>query len=423
MAELGLDGSGFASGLRRAEGLAQGAASSIGRTIVGLVGVGTIGLAIEKTVESAKQLVDASERLGIGVESIQVLRKAAADAGAEFSNLEKAFERIDLARRKALTPGEVGQDARRAFAGMGIGAEQLRSMTAAQLFTGPMAHMAQRRNPEEIGAYLRGMGIKDFGELIPVLKTNLEALAKSMKEYGALTDAVTAVKLKNLGDEFTMVSQVITSHLGPALVRLAEFIYTDLLKGAKTVAGATAFYGGGTAEKQGLLSSIWSVGRMLPAGAWAMLNEKILGRWSHVDAKMFLQATGEQVGFNTAAGAAAATEAEKPWQGKLDEFAKLMARMAERAKELNNQVPPDFTGEAPKVGRKALEVPMDSLTRVGNFLGGGGNVIQRLAQQRTEYLRQIAQNTAKLQSAGRTTSSMAGMPPMTDPWRTSIPTF
>ena len=85
MAELGLDGTGFATGLKRAEGLAAGATRSITTALIGMVGVGTVGVAISKTVESAKELGVACERLDIGVKQIQVLRKAAIDAGVEFA--------------------------------------------------------------------------------------------------------------------------------------------------------------------------------------------------------------------------------------------------------------------------------------------------------------------------------------------------
>ena len=73
--------------------------------------------------------------------------------------------------------------------------------------------------------------------------------------------------------------------------------------------------------------------------------------------------------------------------------ADFQARMKAEAHALDNPTPPVFTGEPAKLSRKALEVPGDSLTRVGNFLGGSGNAIQRMAAQRTEFLRQIAQNT------------------------------
>ena len=217
--ELGLDGSGFAAGLRKAEGLAHSAGHGIREAIVGIVGIGTIGLAIHKTVESAKELVDASERLGIGVTNLQVLRKAAVDAGAEFGKLEKTFERIDVARHKALTPGQEGAGERRAFAQMGVSPEMLRSQTASQLFMGPMSQAAKGQNQEQLGPLLQQIGLRDFGAMIPVLKTNFKELGESMKKYGGIMDAETAVKLKHLGDEFNLMSQIIVSQLGPASTR------------------------------------------------------------------------------------------------------------------------------------------------------------------------------------------------------------
>jgi hypothetical protein len=398
MAELGLDGSGFASGLHRAQGLAEGAAHSIGHALIGMVGIGTAAVAIEKTVESAKGLVDASERLGIGVENIQVLKKAAADAGAEFETLEKTFERIDVARRKALTPGVANQGARQSFAALGVGAEQLRSMTAAQLFMGPMAATARSTNPEALAGPMRDILGKGFGEMIPVLKTNFDELGASMKKYGGIMDAETAVKLKALSDQFTMLAQIIAANLGPALVKLAEFIYTNLLKGGKALAGASASAGAGTATMSG-----WQQAKMYPQmlgwGANDLFHRVFMGR-SEEESKKYIKGKMAGAGFNVKAAESATAAAEAPWQGKLDEFSELMKRMAEKAKELNNPAAPDFAGAPSKLTRKALEVPGDSLTRVGNFLGGSQSAIQRMAAQRTEYLRQIALNTGGRKHGG-----------------------
>ena len=183
MAELGLDGSGFASGLHKAQGLAEGAAHSIGAAVIGLVGIGTVTMALQKTIETMGGLVNASQGLGIGVEQVQLLRRAAQDAGTDLERVGKAFEKIDVARQKALTPGLEGQGLRQAFAGLGIGPEQLRSMTAGQLFMGPMAQTARNGNQENVSTLLHGLGLKETTQIVGVLRTNFAELAATMKKY------------------------------------------------------------------------------------------------------------------------------------------------------------------------------------------------------------------------------------------------
>jgi hypothetical protein len=410
MAELGLDGSGFASGLKRAEGLAHSAGHGIREALVGMVGVGTIGLAIHKTVESAHELVDASERLGIGVTNLQVLRKAAIDAGAEFGKLEKSFERIDVARRKALTPGAEGSDMRRTFARMGISPDMLRSMTASQLFMGPMAQTARSMGQGQFGPLLQELGIRDFGAMIPVLKTNFEELEASMKKYGGIMDAETAVKLKHLSEEFSLLSNVITAHLGPAMVKLAEWIYANILSAGKGVAGASAALGAGTA-KMGLGEMLWA---SLKAAGYGLnaAGARALGA-PESQTTAWLKAKMAGAGFDVGAMGGASAAAQRPWADRQKAFAAALAKFAELGGHLDNPAGGPYSGDSMKRSVKSLEVPSDSLTRVGNFLGGSQTAIMRLAQQRTQYLRQIAQNTAHLapgRGAGHVLgASMGGM--------------
>jgi hypothetical protein len=407
IAELGLDGSGFASGLRKAEGLAQSAGHGIRDAIVGMVGIGTVGLAIHRTVESATELVNASQRLGVGVTNLQVLRKAAMDAGTEFGKLEKTFERIDMARRAALTPGSEGSDQHKAFARLGISPEMLRSMTASQLFMGPMSQAFKGGNAEQLGPLLRQLGLKDFGAMIPVLKTNFEELAAEMKKYGGIMDTETAVKLKHLGDEFSLVGNIITAQLGPALIKLTEWMYLALLKLGGGLAGAAAAAGAGTA-KMGAGEQAVAYAKITGAGFADIFARVFKGR-TEAESKKYMKAAAAAAGFNVKAMEGATATAKAPWEGAVKGFEDLLAKFAKEAKALDNQKPPEegFTGTVQKRSVKSLEVPADSLTRVGNFLGGSQNAIMRLAEQRTQFLRQIAANTAP---RGRTGGSSLGNP-------------
>jgi hypothetical protein len=80
---------------------------------------------------------------------------------------------------------------------------------------------------------------------------------------------------------------------------------------------------------------------------------------------------------------------------------------AEAAARNNPDLPGvEYTGAPMHRTAKSLEVPSDSLTRVGNFLGGSQEAITRLAEQRTQYLRRIAAGMDRLTSgrAGSSTS-------------------
>ena len=452
--ELGLDGSGFASGLKKAESLAAGAGHGIRNALIGLVGIGTIELAIQKTVESAKELGVACERLGIGSTQLQVLRKAAKDAGVEFEKVEKTLEAIDVMRRKSLTPGQEGAGSRRAAAQMGITPEMLRSQTASQLLMGPLSAKAKGTNEEVFGALLKELlpGVKGIGALIPVLKTNFGELEAHMKRFGAIMDAETIVKLKHAGDEFDLIQKIIVGTLGPALVAFADWLLamaankdsflSRVLEGV-SYKGREAM---GLAKLPDFETSTgvsWS-GKQRGDMAARMLDavNKLEGERRPVSDLMkstswglgskgsvfedFKQANssaplGQQYSelnhFLTRlitpvqdARSVAAKGAEGDMQAIRDSIAENAAKMKAEAERLKNgTLPPagGFTGDTMHRTAKSLEVPSDSLTRVGNFLGGSQNAIMRLAQQRTAYLQRIATGIDRLSGKGVVHGGMA----------------
>src|SRR5437879_804059 len=106
--EVSLDGSGFEAGLKRLEGAAGQFANTLKGAAAGAFGIYGIEQAIQKTIDSARELVTESKRLGVGVEQLQVLRQAAKENNTELSQVAKAFERSDVAREKALRGGPEG---------------------------------------------------------------------------------------------------------------------------------------------------------------------------------------------------------------------------------------------------------------------------------------------------------------------------
>jgi hypothetical protein len=441
--ELGLDGSGFAAGLKKAEGLAASAGHEIRDALVGMIGIGTISLAISKTVQSVKELANASERLGVGTKNLQLLRKAANDAGVEFEKLERTFERIDVARFKALTPGSEGQGARRAFQQMGITPEMLRSMTASQLFMGPMAQMARSRSPAEINGLSAELGLKGFAQTIPVLKTNFVELEDRMKRFGSLIDAETIVRLKHLGDQFKIIGDFIVAYLGKSIVKATEGLMDGISRflGWLDNRARPETPGEEPGQKRNWAGGLWGLSGRVGSGIMGGVTG-VLGLWNEmignreraedrlIQSMGWFQSAGLPEGWVGEAADEMVRKMNKGAPGFKSTFDDARAQWEKQMKALaamlENPEPPEgsFPGGAQKPSVKALEIPSDSLTRVGNFLGGSQNAIMRLAEQRTQYLRQIAQNTAHYAMRGGPTSSRLGMAAgmMTDPYAVFVPT-
>jgi hypothetical protein len=379
MAELGLDGASFEHGFKRAEGIAKGVAEGIKHILIGAVGVVTLEQALEKTVETAKELIESSERLAIAPEQLQVMRQAARNAHVEFEKLVEVMEKLSVAREKALIPGNEGSDARRAFASIGVRGDQLRGMTQSQLLLGPFRNAVMNTNPEQLGIVFRELGIKAFGQLIPYLKTNFDELGEKMKKFGAIMDTETALKIKKVADEFNLLSQIITSQLGPALVKFAEFVYRVALKGLGGLAGAAAFASGATHSQ-----SNWEILMNIPKLQRIMLGGLLAG-----DFKTTLEKMSKV--FDWQAGSEAAKAAVDPWEKMIVKFEETLKELADEADKLKNPKPADFTNPTihEKMARKSLIEPSDSLVRIGNFLGGNDRVINRLAEQQVFWLEKI----------------------------------
>jgi hypothetical protein len=97
----------------------------------------------------------------------------------------------------------------------------------------------------------------------------------------------------------------------------------------------------------------------------------------------------------------AAKGAEGDMTRLADTIADFQARMKAEADGLEHPEPPgDLQGKVGKTSEKSLAIPTDSLTRVGNFLGGGANMIQQMNQHKISLLQQIAHNTSLRGSRG-----------------------
>ena len=369
--EVALDGSGFERGLGHM-------AESVKGFVAGAFGLYGVEAMLHKTFDTADQLVNASKRLGVGVEPLQVLAKAAADAGSDLGTVETAFEKIDKAREKALSGSKEGMKLLGRFAQLGISKQDLQTQTAANLFTGPMSEKAKTMNPEDLTPILKDVMGKSAGELVGVLKTDFGELSAEMKRFGAIMDADTAVTLKVLGEEAALLGKIFISELGPAILKCAEVLYI-LWMNAKGLVGGIAEVAGG---KVGAIGNAWdnaTQGKPLEAlkSLWQAIN-------SAEDVKNFQEGANAEL---------------DPMADKLEAF---KAKFAELADELEHPKAPKFDVEpaAEKQQKQHKEnVRSDAMISVGNFLGSSMDVLEDIGRRQVDLLQQIANNTRPVPEA------------------------
>jgi hypothetical protein len=358
--EIALDGAGFERGLHQAS---HHVSDFVKNATVAAFGFYGVEESIKKTVETATELVNTSRRLDVSVEQLQLLKAAAKEGGTEIGALSSAFEKLDIARAKALNGDK---EALAAFAKLGVTGAQLKDQTAAMIFTTSLSSTAKNNSVEDIGPALKEVLGKGFGELIPTLKTDFDELGAKLKKLGSIMDSETAVSLKMMGDEFEIIGTILTTHLAPALLWTAETLYKAFAK----FSGLSAAAGAGTSNWG---TKEWFQAAMTPiVPAFAALVAK---------------------NFDSKSAKTAYDDTTKPLIDSLDELKK---KIAEDAEALKHPKPRTGEAESPeiKAAKRIASIPSDALVKTGNFLGTNGNTIERANQQKIELLRQIAHNTA-----------------------------
>lgn len=366
--ETALDGTGFERGLQK---LGETGAHHLKNFVAGAFGVYSIHQALHRTVESAEELVTASKRLDVPIEQLQILRQAAKENLTEFGKLEQAFERLNVKRGKALQ-GDAAALA--AFARLGVSVGDLKTKTAADLFTGPIAGAVKSGNSADLAGPLREI-FRSYGALIPILKTDFEELGEKMRHLGSIMSTEDAVAAKLLAEEFGLLSNIITAQLAPAFGYLGD----KLIWALGQVQAFGAFIGGFFGSFEASMKS--GAAKSGPFNFMAGLKDT-------------LEAIPEAV-------MAGGFEAIKVLNANQDTRDSLSKAIKDAADALKNPKPPELNPpDKPKSTRRERggAPATDSLLSVGNFLGGGANAINAVAEQQLQVARQQLTEAQKTNS-------------------------
>lgn len=427
MAEVGLDGAGFERGLNK---LGSSAAASVRNMAVSAFGIVSVEEAIRRTVERADELVNASKRLDTTVEQLQVMRQAAKDAGTEFGKIETALEKINIARQKALGTGDEAKKLLAEFGALGISRQMLKTQTAANLFQGPIAKTAQNRNVADISGPLKEILGKGFGDVLPVLRTDLTDLAAKMKKFGLIMDTETAVKLHALSDEFSMISGVIANIVGPALIKFTEWLI-DVFTNSSIREGIDFLIRSRSGQEnlpefRATNGDIYSgaaraeIGQyMIDQTAQALRKRTPFSEFistkrddyisnaltdfhgnSYSDFSKYLNGLIQPVADVVKDAADKSTEDTNALKEGVKKFRENLQKQIDA---LNHPTVPAFTPDAASnlvstsEKERRRHAATDALVSVGNFLGSSGPQVSSLAEKQVDLLTKIESNTRSLE--------------------------
>ena len=352
-ASIGLDSSGFERGIERVH---EQVKDTIKAFALGAIGVGTVEEAFRRTIETADELVDSAKKLDMTVEQVQLLREAAKESGVEFEALAKSISKIDEARAMALGGGSEGREAMAAFQALGVSKQDLLTKTATDLFTGQISSAVKTNNIETITEPLKEVLGKGAEDAVGALKTNFGDLQAEMMKTGAIMDGQVAEKLHDLSDQFSMVSNVITAELAPALLQLVQWISTLILKGGGSISKASAV-AGSLVGQAGFIGAAKDI-----AASAAQEFKNLISGKGFALTKEQNEAIDKKFGINSDDVQKAANAASEPWADALKRILQPVA---------SSRPKPDFTktmidAQRANGGRRTES---DALVKVGNFLG------------------------------------------------------
>lgn len=423
---LSLDGQKFATGLQAA----QSAAGRLAGRLAGLFTVGAMGLMAKRTLDFADNMADLAGRLGVAVEWLQEMRIAAKNSGGELEDMVSMVEKLNVLRFSA---GEIGMNPKQAAAlrQFGISEADFVKQSAEQTISA-MSKAMQGTNAQQWLGALRTVGGTSAVKLANAFLEGIDDLRDQARRAGSVMSAEVIYKLKTINEQFAVLGQILTAHIGPILVMVAETAL-DLATNSgilgKALEGLDFIIRRITGER-GLPSTTvdgvpYSAKQrsLAAAAALDMAQQYMASKRSFED---YMKARGAARDTTMAGmGVAVSTkrfpelgdDVSKSWKEELKYLNSLIQPVADATNRAakgatrdfeslrqalaawKNLVPPTPGPMAPmplQGGTGTIKPLMDDqLVRVGNFLGTGSNIIEKTAREQVYLLTQIEKHTQK----------------------------
>lgn len=201
---------------------------------------------------SVDAMNDLSDRIGIGVESLQVFDMAARLAGVE--NGAAALQKLTTVIGQAAESGNT-----EAFTKLGLDFEQLQAMSPEEQFRAIQQAISALSTPAERAAAAVSLFGKSGVELLPLMNQNLIEVEERMRRLGAVVGADQVEAIGSMNDALDMVKATFDGIIGQVVGNLApvvESMANDLLgfvEGFNSVSGAT----GGIAIAESITQTIF----------------------------------------------------------------------------------------------------------------------------------------------------------------------
>lgn len=411
-----------------------GALSGIKGLVAGAFSVGAVVGFAKSLLNAADSLTNASDALGVGVENLQALRAAAAEAGLGVQGMDDALGRITRAQAEALAGNDQFRDS---FAALGVTMEQIQGQSPDKVLELIARGLVASGNSAEATAAVfdilgkssaRAMGMlntlgtegldatrQKFTELGLVMEesvvNSLDRAEERLNRFYEKVKAKTASVIVKIVDEFAFVGGLIGAGMegvsgeqmaaydaqmaAPAASAAKEKIDTPIAKSAREV----------TAEKQAATD----------ATRLARLSEELMvSRMSLEERRVYLNEQLAELAkqeVKTDADKAAQIEKQLALEGKLKQVRDQQISEHEKGLAESTRISTAMNeGQASIARRRAdleknvgMSAPsVDAMKRIGGFIGGESDPMVavaerqlRIEEEMRDYLKYISERVSK----------------------------
>ena len=222
-AKLALDASGLDRGLASAQDSVSRFAKQAGQALVGAFAFGKIIQGFSTAIEKGDELQDIAEKFGVSASKLQMLGNAASVFGSGLDQVSAGLNKLSLAQQKAVS-GESGSEALVAtFAEVGISLEELRSITAEDIFLKIADSFSSGANDGRQFVIVNELLGKAQTDLIKVLNQGSQAIIEQGNAIGVFSNE-TIAQLSAASDSIKKFQNILTVGFGVAAGKIMEAV-------------------------------------------------------------------------------------------------------------------------------------------------------------------------------------------------------
>lgn len=238
-AVLGLNASGFFTGLKQAGSASKRLSSEIKSEFAKAFGTAALLAFTKRIVDAADDLNDLSGRLSVSTQELQEWQYAAKKTGAKGEDVTRFFEKLADSKQEAM---EGNEKAISSFRELGLSVDKLATMRIPQI--GKMIGEAFRTDDaERLSAFLKNVGGDSARKLIPAFKEGLDGFAAEAKEAGYVWDTEVVAGLAAAKDQLEAFGDTLRGPVAQAVLYVARAM-TGLFDSTQSAVGGAAAYWG-----------------------------------------------------------------------------------------------------------------------------------------------------------------------------------